>query len=199
MTDSYETPGSETVEQFARELVGRITSDGPLTFDQILPQVYDEFRSLAAYLMRTEQAGHTLRPTALANEAYLRIADQPNARLQGKEHLLSIAATMMRRVLVDYARARGAVKRGSDQERVTLDERIAEGSGPTKIDLLDLHRALERLGTLSERKVKVVEMVYFGGLSLEDTGRALGVSKRTVVRDWRSARAWLWNELVGAP
>jgi RNA polymerase sigma factor (TIGR02999 family) len=197
MTMTSELPESEGAERFARELVGRLTADGPLLLDQILPQVYDEFRSLAAYLMRGEKDGHTLRPTALANEAYLRLADQPNARLQGRAHLLSLAATMMRRVLVDYARTRGAIKRGAGQERVTLDDRISGGAGSSGIDLLDLHRALEHLGALSTRKVKVVELIYFGGLSFEEVSAVLDVSKRTVVRDWRSAKAWLWNELLG--
>lgn len=188
----------EPLETFAREVMARVTADGPLSLDEILPQVYDEFRSLAAFLMSRETPGHTLRPTALANEAYLRLAGQERMRLDGREHLLSLAATMMRRVLVDYARARGAAKRGADGVRVTLDDRIGESVNPETPDLMDLHRALERLGELSERKVKVVELIYFGGLSFEEAARALAVSKRTVVRDWRSAKAWLWNELFGS-
>lgn len=189
---------SERAEQFARELVAYLTADGPLSVDEILPSVYQEFRGLAVYLMRGETPGRTLRPTALAHEAYLRLANQADARLEGGEHLLSIAATMMRRVLVDHARVRGAIKRGSGQEHVTLDDRLPGGDGPGIVDLLDLHRALERLGSLSERKVKVVELVYFAGLSFEEAASALGVSERTVARDWQSAKAWLWNELRGS-
>ena len=192
---------STLMGEFAADVARRVTADGPLSMNEILPQVYQEFRSLAAYLMSGEPGAHTLRPTALANEAYLRLAGQTKADVRGKAHLLSIASTMMRRVLIDYARARGASKRGGTQVRVTLDDTIADPSigspGAQDIDLLDLHRALDQLGKLAERKMKVVEMVYFAGLSFEEVAQALEVSKRTVVRDWRAARAWLWNELVG--
>jgi RNA polymerase sigma factor (TIGR02999 family) len=184
------------VQLFAEAVVRRATLNEFQSLDQMLPLVYEEFRGLASYLMRQERGSHTLGPTALAHEAYLRLVHQSPTTLQDGAHLLSVAAMTMRRVLIDHARAHGAVKRGGDQQRVTLgDDLFAEGS---EFDLLDLQRVLEKLEAIEPRKVRAVELLYFGGLTFEEAGQALAVSTRTVVRDWKFAKAWLWRELSEA-
>jgi RNA polymerase sigma factor (TIGR02999 family) len=185
-----------TIDQFAREVMEQVTEGEPTTLDGLLPLVYDEFRGLASCLMRGERIGHTLRPTALANEAYMRLARETRTRVQGRGHLLALAATAMRRVLIDYARSHRAARRGGDLQRVSLHASLADDSS-TPIDALDLDQALERLGAEDERKVRVVELVYFGGMTFEDTAEILGISTRTVIRDWRFAKSWLWRELSG--
>ena len=147
--------------------------------------------------MRDERASHTLGPTALAHEAYLRLASQAPSTLGSGAHLLALAATMMRRVLIDYARAHRAAKRGGDQVRVTLGEDLFAEEGEP-VDLLDLQRVLEKLEAEDPRKVRAVELLYFAGLTFEEAGQVLSVSTRTVVRDWRFAKAWLWRELSSA-
>ncbi len=192
-------PGSEAalVEQFAREVMSRATQTAATALDELLPAVYDEMRVLAAYLLRGERSARTLRPTALAHEAYLRLAGAAGFQPQGREHLLAVTANVMRRVLIDYARARRAAKRGGGLERVTLSESLLDETG-SPVDLLDLERALERLGQAHPRKVQVVEMIYFAGLTEEEAASALGVNERTVRRDWQFAKAWLWQELKEA-
>jgi RNA polymerase sigma factor (TIGR02999 family) len=177
------------IERFARDVLATVDSNGAHRLEDLLPRVYDELRTLAAYVMRGERAAHTLRPTALAHEAYLRLARETRVRIIGQAHLLALAATAMRRVLIDHARARTAAKRGAGAERITLGESLfADGGDP--IDLL-----VERLGTEDPRKVGVVELLYFAGLTYEEAAAALGVSVKTILRDWRYARAWLWREL----
>jgi RNA polymerase sigma-70 factor, ECF subfamily len=189
-----ESPG-DPVEQFVHEVANRVTAQSQdASLEALLPDIYDEMRVLAAYLLRGERVAHTLRPTALAHEAYLRLASS-ELKAEGREHLLAIAARAMRHVLIDYARARQASKRGGGGlERVTLRDTLIGDSGPA-IDLLDLHRALDRLGDDHPRKVQVVELLYFAGLTLEEAAAALGLNERTVRRDWHFAKAWLWQEL----
>lgn len=161
--------------------------------ERLLPVVYQELRQLAAGYLRDERGGHTLQPTALAHEAYLRLVGQRIA-WQGRGHFLGVAARAMRSVLVDHARRRSAQKRGGGQAPVTLDTgMIAANSRPVAFD--DLDRALDDLARLSERQARVVELRYFGGLSIEETAEVLGVSPITVKRDWATARAWLYREL----
>lgn len=198
-TTSAATP-EETlaIELFARDVLAQVTEGEPSTLDDLLPLVYDEFRGLASHLMRRERAEHTLRPTALANEAYLRLARETKTQVQGRGHLLALAATTMRRVLIDYARAHRAQRRGGEQQRVSLHESLWDENSATPIDALDLDRALERLGLEDARKLRVVELIYFGGMTFDDTAEILGVATRTVVRDWRFAKSWLWRELSRA-
>jgi RNA polymerase sigma factor (TIGR02999 family) len=188
--------GSEAAafEQFARDIAGRATQSADTPLDALLPAVYDEMRVLAAYLLRGERVGRTLRPTALAHEAYLRLAGGTGFEPESPGHLLAVAANVMRRVLIDQARARATAKRGGELERVTLSESLLDDAG-TPVDLIDLQRALDRLGHAHPRKVQVVEMIYFAGLTEEEVALALGVNERTVRRDWQFARAWLWQEL----
>ena len=163
-------------------------------FDRLVPVVYDELRQVAHRQLRGERAGHTLSTTALVHEAYLRLLNVEQMEWIDRAHFFGTAARVMRRVLIDYARARGRDKRGGGAIRVSLAEAIDERSAPED-DLLDLDAALSRLEALSERQCRVVECRCFGGLSVEETAAALGVSEATVKRDWSFARAWLNREL----
>lgn len=162
--------------------------------EELVAQVYDELRSLAQAHLRRERAAHTLQATALANEAYLRLAGQRRMSEYDREHFLALAAGMIRRILVDHARSRNRAKRGGGQAAVTLFDDLAVSSGE-QVDLIDLHDALERLDRLDERQARVVELRFFGGLTVEEVALVLGVSARTVNNEWRAARAWLRREL----
>jgi RNA polymerase sigma factor (TIGR02999 family) len=165
--------------------------------ERLAPLVYEELRGLARRYMASERAGHTLQPTALVNEAYLRLVDQTRVDWRGRTHFFAIGARMMRRVLVDHARGGLREKRGGGLQRVTLSAALDARSGDTLApdELLELHRALERLATLDERQARIVELRYFGGLTMEEIAAHLGVSKRTAEGDWTHARAWLRREL----
>jgi RNA polymerase sigma-70 factor (ECF subfamily) len=161
---------------------------------RLTPLVYDEIRRLAAAHMRREKAGHTLQTSALVNEAYIRLVDSSRVRWQNRAHFLAVASQLMRRILVDFARTRRYQKRGGDWHQVTLDD----GLGVTTrldSDLVALDEALQELAKLDPRKARVIELRFFGGLSLEETSEALQVSTDTVGRDWRAAKAWLTREL----
>ena len=162
--------------------------------DRLMPLVYEELRRLARHYMRGERTGHTLQTTALVNEAYLRLVDHKNIQWQNRAHFFAVAAQAMRRVLVDHARSRGYAKRGGSAHRVTFDEGalISQGQDP---DLLALDEALSRLSAIDPRKAQIVELRYFGGLSVEETAEVVNVSAVTVMREWNKAKAWLFREL----
>ena len=164
--------------------------------DQLIPLVHDELRRLARRHMARERVGHTLQATALVNEAYLRLIEVNQVRWQNRAHFFAMASRVMRRILVDAARARGYQKRGAGAERVSLDETLLV-SGEPRQDLIALDDALNALAAFDLRKSQVVEMRFFGGLSVEETAEALHVSADTVMRDWRLAKAWLVRELRG--
>jgi RNA polymerase sigma factor (TIGR02999 family) len=164
---------------------------------ELLPLVYDELRRLAASYLRRERADHTLQPTALVHEAYLKLVDQRLDRWQNRSHFFGIAAQAMRRILVDHARAHDAAKRGAGVERVTLDEHALLGES-SSVDLIALDEALTRLATLDPRQARIVELRFFAGLEVDETARVLDVSPATVKRDWAMARAWLHRELATA-
>ena len=168
----------------------------PGALDRLLPLVYDELRRQARWQLRRERVDHTLQPTALVHEAFLRLAGQSRAQWQNRRQFFAVASQVMRRVLVDQARARAAAKRGDGATRVALEDVAAAGAAPG-VDVLALDRALERLEQLDPRQARVVELRYFGGLSAAEAGEALGVSLATVNRDWAMARAWLFRELGG--
>jgi RNA polymerase sigma factor (TIGR02999 family) len=168
------------------------TRGNPEAAAALMPLVYDELRRLAAHYMRGERGGHTLQATALVNEAYLRMVDITRMNWQGKTHFFAMAATQMRRILVDHARAKSARKR--DGQRVTLNEADAVDLGD-RVDLLALDEAMEKLARKNPRCCKVAEMRLFAGLSVEETAFVLGVSERTVKNDWRLARARLMQDL----
>ena len=175
----------------------RAWSDGDLTArDQLVPLVYLELRRRAAARLRREWRG-TLQPTELVHEAYLRLVDQSRAVWQNRSQFFGLASQMMRRVLVDRARAHKMSKRSGEWARITLDAAIVS-MRPTPVDVLDLDAALTKLEVFDKRKSQVAELKFFGGLSLEETGRALGLSVATVEREWQAARAWLFKSLSGA-
>jgi RNA polymerase sigma factor (TIGR02999 family) len=163
--------------------------------DKLMPLVYSELRRLASNYLRHERPGHTLQPTALVNEAYLKLIDQRNAKWQNRAQFFGISAQLMRRILVDHARQHQAVKRGgADQQRlsVTSAEKIIE---QPQVDLLALDEALEELATMDPQQGRVVELRFFGGLSIDETADVLGIGHATVERDWKMARAWLRRKL----
>ncbi len=162
--------------------------DGAL--GELVPLVEAELRRLARVYMSRERRDHTLQPTALVNEAFVRLVDARTVRWQDRAHFLGISARLMRRVLVDHARSRGYQKRGGGLHRVTFDDQMVETPG-LEVDLMGLDRALEELAQVDERKCRVIEMRFFGGLSVEETATALRVSTDTVKRDWRIAKLWL--------
>ncbi|HEV3468898.1 MAG TPA: sigma-70 family RNA polymerase sigma factor [Pyrinomonadaceae bacterium] len=172
-------------------------SDGDQkALDELFPLVYDELRQVARRHKRRERRGHTLRTTALVNDAYLRLVDQRHVRWQNRAHFFAIAAQMMRRILVDHARSKHYEKRGGGAVHVPLEEAavLAEGKAA---EILALDEALRALAELDPRRARVVELRYFGGLSNEEIAEVLKVSTNTVTRDWNMARAWLYNELSG--
>lgn len=162
---------------------------------RLMPFVYDEMRRLAGVFLAKERGNHTLQPTALVHEAYVRLVDQTRVNWQNRAHFYGIAASMMRRVLIDHARAHVTDKRGGTTIRLSIDD-VQVPVEERAAALLDLDEALERLKEIDERKCKIIEMSFFGGLSDEEIAEALGVSTRTVLRDWKTARLWLYRELT---
>jgi RNA polymerase sigma factor (TIGR02999 family) len=163
-------------------------------FERLVPMVHGELRRIARRHMGHERGDHTLQATALVNEAYLKLIDIEKVKWQDRAHFFAMSSRLMRRVLIDVARARGYQKRGAGAHRVTLDEGRVASTG-RGADVIALDEALEALAKLDARKSQVVEMCYFGGLSIEETAAALGVSVRTVKRDWTMAKLWLVREL----
>jgi RNA polymerase sigma-70 factor, ECF subfamily len=161
---------------------------------KLIPLVYAELRRLAAHYLRGERPDHTLQPTALVHEAYLRLTKLHDVDWQGRSHFFATAATVMRRILVDHARAQNANKREGCRNAVSLEEALVVSPARSS-QLIALDDALDRLAKLDLRRSKIVELRFFGGLSEEETGEVLGISERTVKRDWRVAKAWLYNEV----
>ena len=161
--------------------------------DELMPHVYQELRALAARQMRRERADHSLQTTALVNEAFLKLVQQDGVEWANRSHFFAIAATAMRRVLVDYARERGTQKRGGDAERVSLD-RVQIAAKP-EVNLVDLEECLLRLEKLDPQQVRIVELRYFAGCTIDEVAAALQISPSTVKREWRMARVWLRAEL----
>ena len=174
------------------ELVESVTGDSHSARDELITNVYDELRRLATFYLRRERADHTLQPTALVHEAYMRLAAQERVEWRNREHFLSVAATMMRRVLVDHARGHRRDKRWGGQ-KLRLTE--VDGCADEEVDLVALDEALRRLARRHPQKSRIVELRFFGGLSVEETASILNVSDSTVARDWKFARAWLAREL----
>lgn len=168
-------------------------SGEPAAREQLVPIVYEELRRLAQHYMRGERAGHTLQATALVNEVYVRLAGIDGMRWRDRAHFFAMAATLMRRVLVDYARQRGREKRGAGVAITTLDEHVA--APQSSVDIVTLDDALARLAAADPQQGRVVELRFFAGLTVEETAEVLGISPATVKRDWATARLWLFNEL----
>jgi len=163
--------------------------------DKLMPLVYDELHRQAARFLRKERPGHTLQTTALINEAYLKLIDRRDVEWESRTHFFAVAAQAMRRILVDYAKAKHREKRGGDNIKLSLDEAMLVAAKEKGVDLIALDEALDKLNFLDEQQARVVELKYFSGLSLEETAEALHVSRATVARDWEAARAWLHREL----
>jgi RNA polymerase sigma factor (TIGR02999 family) len=175
----------------------RALNDGDRdAMDRLIPLLYQEIREIAAHHMGMERRDHTLQPTALVNEAYLRLAGSKTSNWESRAHFLGAASRVIRRVLVEHARSRNRLKRGGGQQLVTLPREIAGDEG-IDLDLLALDRALQRLGEEDPEEKEVVELRFFGGMSVPEIARVLGVSPRTVERRWSYARAWLFRELEG--
>jgi RNA polymerase sigma factor (TIGR02999 family) len=163
--------------------------------DDLLPLVYDELHRQAHRFLRRERKNHTLQTTALIHEAYLKLVEQSRVKWQNREHFFAISANVMRRILVNYANARQRKKRGGSAEMLDLDESLLIVPEKTEVDLLGLDEALTRLGELDKQQEQIVELRYFGGLTIEETADVLGVSPATIKRDWRMTKAWLHREL----
>jgi RNA polymerase sigma factor (TIGR02999 family) len=180
-----------------RERISQLLADwanrDPVARERLVPIVYDELRRLAHHYMRGERTGHTLQTTALVNEVYLRLTGIDSLRWRDRAHFFAMAATLMRRVLVDYARQRGREKRGGGVSVTSLDD-IAVAA-ESAVDIIALDDALERLATVDAQQSRVVELRFFAGLSVEETAEAIGISPATVKRDWATAKLWLYNEL----
>lgn len=165
--------------------------------DALIPIVYDELRAIARRYMNRERSGHTLQTAALINEAYLRLVDKQDIAWQNRTHFFAISARIMRNLLVDYARARQMEKRGGGAVQVSLNEAIAGNEPEMTVDMLSLDEALTRLAEFDERKARIVELRFFGGLSADETAEALDLSEITIKREWLKAKAWLFRELKG--
>jgi len=176
------------------ELLVRIKEGDSEAEDLLAPRIYPELRRLAGRLLRRERPGHTLQPTALVNEAYMKIVAGQKVDWQGKSHFFAVASRVMRRILVDYARERNSGKRGGGRKAVELDPNLELGAEQSEL-VLDLHDCLDRLSRLDARQAQIVEMRFFGGMTEEEIAVVLGVSTRTVKREWVMARAWLHAEL----
>lgn len=161
---------------------------------KLIPLVYNELRRIAANRLRGEPRNHSLQPTALVHEAYIRLTKLQHVDWQSRSHFFAVSATLMRQILVDHARAHRAAKRGDSQTTITLNDALIAAPMPEP-EILSLNDALDRLAQLNERQSKIVELRFFAGMSEEETGHVLGISARTVKRDWRVAKAWLFAEL----
>jgi len=177
-------------------LLRRAAGGDAVARERLVPLVYDELRALASRHLGRERAGHTLQTTALANEAWLRLAGQEQAEWSDRAQFFGLAATFIRRILVDHARSRGAVKRGGGAGRVALEEGLVYAQECSD-ELVSLDAALTRLGQVDERKARVVELRFFAGLSIAEAAEVVGVSHTTVEKDWAFARAWLRREIDG--
>ncbi len=177
-------------------LLNRLGDGDELAAAQLVPLVYKELRRMAAQFLRQERPGHTLQATALVHEAYLKLAGQRDAKWQNRAHFFGVASQLMRRILVDYARAHLRDKRGGKQEKVSLDECLLVS--PDRGDeLLAVHESLARLEAMDARQARIVELRYFGGLTMEETAEVLHLSSKTVMREWNMAKAWLYGSLKG--
>ena len=185
-------PASDNITHLLKEW-----SDGDeRALDRLTPLVYEELRQQAARYLRRERRPHSMQTTALINEAYLRLIDAQNVRWGNRAHFFAIAANLMRRILVDHARRRDAEKRGGYQIRLTFSDLIAEAP-ESDVDLLAIDQALDRLAVIDPRQARIVELRFFSGLNVDETATAMGISPKTVKRDWSVARAWLRREIGG--
>ena len=185
----------QSTRQEVTQLLGHWSGGNEGALEKLIPLVQPELHRLAHYYMSRERAGHTLQTTALLNEAYLQLTDKTQPQWRNRTHFMAVAAQLMRRIMVDHARARHALKRGAGAIRVTLDE-TALVTEERAEELLALDEALEKLAEFDRRRCEIVEMRYFGGLTIEEIAEVLKVHPNTVMRDWKAAKAWLYAELT---
>jgi RNA polymerase sigma factor (TIGR02999 family) len=190
-------PMAHDADAAERQRIAEVLADwanrAPDARDRLVPIVYEELRRLAHHYMRNEREGHTLQTTALVNELYVRLAGIDGLAWRDRAHFFAMAATLMRRVLVDYARQRGRDKRGAGLSVISLDENVI--APQPAVDVVALDDALDRLATVDPQQSRVVELRFFVGLSVQETAEALGISPATVKREWATAKLWLYNEL----
>ncbi|HEX8799184.1 MAG TPA: sigma-70 family RNA polymerase sigma factor [Terriglobales bacterium] len=184
----------ETARDDVTLMLQQLSAGNREILDKLIPVLYDELRRLAAYYLRQERGNHTLQATALVHEAYLRLVDQREAQWQNRNHFFGVAAQVMRRILLDYARKHEAVKRGGSVLRISLDDAVVLCE-ENAAEYIVLDGLLSRLATLDPQQANVVELRFFGGLSVEDVAQLLSISPATVKRDWSMAKAWLAREL----
>jgi len=192
-----ETSPREENEPGPQQITERLiawNSGDTTALEEVIRAVYHELRKMADRYLRQERPGHTLQPTALVHEAYLRLVDQSQVSWQNRAHFFGVAAQMMRRILVDHARTKHRDKRGGAARKISLDDAMNLTKG-READLVSLDEALKRLAVVDQRKGRVVELRFFGGLSVEETAELLEVSPQTVMRDWKLAKAWLYQEI----
>lgn len=189
---------STTPSHLVTALLDKVNRGDPVAMDELLNLVYSELHELAERAFRVERRNHTLQPTALIHEAFFRLVKQDDVQWQNRAHFIGVAATAMRRILVDHARARDAQKRGGGEERLQLETIEVPDEADTKTDLSALDVALTRLAGMDARQARIVELRFFGGLSVEETAEILEVSPATVKREWASAKAWLRREIDSA-
>lgn len=184
------------MSQNVTELLHEWNSGNTEVAEALLPLIYDELHRRAAAYMRRERRNHTLQPTALVHEAYLKLVGQRNYNWNDRQHFFAIASQVMRRILVDHARSRKRQKRGGSNEDLPLEEALLAGAEEADVDLLALDEAMSRLAKFDPQQEKLVELRYFGGMSLEEAAKALGISRATAARDWQVAKAWLHREMT---
>ena len=189
----------EALNAEATELLSAVTAGNRDGMDRLFGLVYEKLRDMAQHQLAKESSAHTLSPTALAHEAYLKLIDHDQMDIQGRTHFIALAATAMRRLLVDHARTKQRVKRGGGRTPSEFDDQIAVFEEEKTVDVLTLEEALKKLVEKSERVAKVAELRLFGGLQIDEIAEALGVSSGTIDNDWAAARAWLKRELTDKP
>lgn len=187
-----------TAEHDVTVLLCKLSDGDEAAPEELMPLVYDELRRLAHGYMQNERSSHTLQATALVHEAYIRLVDWENVTWQNRAHFFAVAAQLMRRILVDHARGRDAEKRGGGARRLALDEAVSFPSARRDVDLIELDEALESLAQIDPLQTRVVELRFFGGLTIEETAHALGMTVTAVRREWTVAKAWLHREISRA-
>lgn len=196
LSDLQENMSANQPDSITQMLI-ELTDGNREVVNQILPHIYDELRRLASSYLRKERTNHTLQPTALVHEAYMKLIDQNRVKWQNRAHFFGIAAQVMRRILMDHARKHQANKRGGEIEKLPIEEEILIVSNDKSAELLALDEALEELAKIDPDKARIVELRYFGGLSIEETAEVMEVSVPTINRHWKLAKAWLYSQVAG--